>query len=142
MPRTASTWSSRPCRGGPDVIVDGQVALAIAGKRNGVRRIVPSDYALDLFRATPGEHAAFDARRAADERIAALGLEQVNVLQGAFMEMFLPGRGAIDFDRGTIGFFGDGQRPVEVTSVEDTAPHGRPRIARPQRPCRQVRLCR
>ena len=108
-------------QGGPDVIVDGQVALATAGKRNGVRRILPSDYALDLFKATPGEHAAFDARREADERIAALGLEQVNVLQGGFMELFLPGRGAIDLDKGTIGFFGDGERPIEVTSVEDTA---------------------
>ena len=108
-------------QGGPDVIVDGQVALAEAGKRNGVRRILPSDYALDLFKATPGEHAAFDMRATADARIAAIGLEQVNILQGAFMEMFLPGRGAIDLDAGTIGFFGDGERPVELTSVEDTA---------------------
>jgi uncharacterized protein YbjT (DUF2867 family) len=108
-------------QGGPDVIVDGQVALATAGKRNGARRIIPSDFALDLFKATPGEHAAFDARREADERIAALGLEQVNMLQGGFMELFLPGMGAIDLDAGTIGFFGDGDSLVEVTSVEDTA---------------------
>ena len=108
-------------QGGPEIIVDGQVALAEAAKGNGVRRILPSDYALDLFKATPGEHAAFDARRTADERIAALGLEQVNILQGGFMELFMPGMGAIDLDKGTIGFFGDGNRPIEVTSVEDTA---------------------
>ena len=108
-------------QGGPDVIVDGQVALAEAGKRNGVRRILPSDFALDLFKATPGEHAAFDMRATADLRIAATGLEQVNILQGAFMEMFLPGRGAIDLEAGTIGFFGDGNSPIELTSVEDTA---------------------
>ena len=108
-------------QGGPDIIVDGQVALAKAGKRNGVSRILPSDFALDLFKATPGEHAAFDARRSADEQIAALGLEQVNVLQGGFMELFTPGMGAIDLDAGTVGFFGDGNRPIEVTSVEDTA---------------------
>ena len=108
-------------QGGPDVIVDGQVALAKAGKANGVRRILPSDYALDLFKATPGEHAMFDMRAEADRRIAALGLEQVNVLQGAFMDMLLPGRGAIDVDAGTISFFGDGNAKIEVTSVEDTA---------------------
>ena len=108
-------------QGGPDIIVDGQVALAEAGKRNGARRILPSDFALDLFKATPGEHAAFDARRTADERIAATGLEQVNILQGGFMEMFLPGRGAIDLDAGTVSFFGDGNQLVEITSVEDTA---------------------
>ena len=108
-------------QGGPDIIVDGQVALARAAKRNGVRRILPSDFGLDLFKATPGEHAAFDARRTADERIAEIGLEQVNLLQGGFMELFMPGMGAIDLDKGTIGFFGDGERPIEVTSVEDTA---------------------
>ncbi|MBV8702068.1 MAG: NmrA family NAD(P)-binding protein [Acetobacteraceae bacterium] len=108
-------------QGGPEVIVDGQVALARAGKRNGVRRILPSDFALDLFKATPGEHPAFDMRRQADERIAAAGLEQVNMLQGAFMWVFLPGHGAVDPDAGTIGFFGNGDRPIEVTSVEDTA---------------------
>ncbi len=37
------------------------------------------------------------------------------------MELFTPGMGAIDLDRGTVGFFGDGERPIEVTSVEDTA---------------------
>lgn len=108
-------------QGGREVIVDGQVALARAGRRNGARRILPSDYALDLFKATPGEHAAFDARREADEAIGEIGLSQVNVLQGGFMQLLTPGLGAIDLERGTVGFFGDGTRPVEVTSVADTA---------------------
>ena len=108
-------------QGGPDVIIDGQVALAKAGKRNGVRRILPSDYALDLFKATPGEHMMFDLRAKADAQIAEIGLEQINVLQGGFMDMLLPGHGAIDLDAGTVSFFGDGNRPIEVTSVEDTA---------------------
>lgn len=108
-------------QGGPDVIIDGQVALAEAGKRNGVRRILPSDYAVDLFKATPGEHMMFDMRAKADARIAEIGLEQVNVLQGGFMDMFMPGKGAIDLEAGTVSFFGDGNRPIEVTSVEDTA---------------------
>jgi len=108
-------------QGGPEVIVDGQVTLAEIGKGNGVRRILPSDYALDLFKATPGEHAMFDLRRKADEGIATLGIEQVNVLQGAFMEMFSPGAGAIDYDGGVVTFWGDGTQPIEVTSVEDTA---------------------
>ena len=108
-------------QGGPDVIVDGQLALAEAGRRNGVRRILPSDYALDLFKATPGEHMMFDLRRTADERIAATGIEHVHVLQGAFMAMFGPGMGTFDYDAGTVTFWGDGTQPIEVTSVEDTA---------------------
>ena len=108
-------------QGGPDVIIAGQVALAEAGKRNGVHRILPSDYALDIFEATPGEHMTFDLRRIADEQIAATGLEQVNVLQGAFMDLFLPGRGTIDLSAGTVTFWGDGTQPIEATTVEDTA---------------------
>ena len=108
-------------QGGPDVIIDGQVALAEVGRRNGVRRILPSDYALDLFKATPGEHMMFDLRRAADEKIAATGIEHVHVLPGAFMEMFGPGRGTFDYDAETVTFWGDGTQPIEVTSVEDTA---------------------
>ena len=108
-------------QGGPDVIIHGQVALAEAGKRNGVRRILPSDYALDLFEATPGEHMMFDMRRTANEQIAATGLEQVNVLQGAFMEMFAPGAGTINYDAGTVSYWGDGRQVIELTSLEDTA---------------------
>ena len=108
-------------QGGPDVIIDGQVALAEAGKRQGVRRILPSDYALDLFKATPGEHLMFDLRRQADEAIAGIGVQHVHVLQGAFMAMFGPGMGTFDYDKATVSFWGDGTRPIEVTSVEDTA---------------------
>ncbi|MDQ2802244.1 MAG: NmrA family NAD(P)-binding protein [Pseudomonadota bacterium] len=112
-------------QGGPDVIIDGQVALAEAGKRNGVRRILPSDFALDVFKATPGEHMMFDLRRDADAAISALGIEHVHVLQGAFMEMFKPGAGVIGDGRsaadGIVRFWGDGTQAIEVTSVEDTA---------------------
>lgn len=108
-------------QGRPDVIINGQVALAEAGKRNGVRRILPSDFALDLFKATPGEHIMFDLRRNADDAIAKTGIESVHILNGAFMEMFKPGAGAIDYDAGVVSFWGDGTRPIEVTSVEDTA---------------------
>lgn len=108
-------------QGSPAVIVDGQMALASAGHRNGVRRMLPSDYALDLFKATPGEHMMFDLRRTADEAIAATGIEHVHVLQGALMEMFGPGMGTIDHDAGVVTFWGQGTQPIEVTSVEDTA---------------------
>ena len=108
-------------QGGPDVIIDGQLALAQSGARNGVRRILPSDYGLDLFEATPGEHLMFDLRRRADEQIAATGIKQINVLQGAFMEMFSPKAGTFDYEAGTVNYWGDGTQIIDATSVEDTA---------------------
>ena len=103
------------------MIIDGQVALAEAGRRNGVRRMLPSDYAMDLFRATTGEHPMFDLRRKADEAIAATGIEHVHVLQGAFMEMFGPGMGTVDYQAGTAIYWGDGSQVIDCTSVESTA---------------------
>lgn len=108
-------------QGGPDVIVGGQIALAEAGKQNGVRRILPSDFGLDLFKATPGEHGPFNMRAAADAKIAALGLEHIHMLQGGFTDLFGPGSPLVDYKMGTITFWGDGTQPIEVTTVEDTA---------------------
>lgn len=59
-------------QGGRDVIVDGQVALANAASRNGVRHTLPSDLALGLFKAPPGEHTYFDLRRQDDDLIAGI----------------------------------------------------------------------
>ena len=110
-------------QGGRDVVVDGQVALARAAAANGVKRILPSDFALDLFKATPGEHAAFDLRREADEQIATLDIEQVNVLNGAFLDGVAAPNAAVVFDddAGTATFWGSGDERFEATTVDDTA---------------------
>jgi uncharacterized protein YbjT (DUF2867 family) len=93
-------------QGGREIIVDGQFALAQAAVTNGVRRMLPSDFALDHFKATPGEHSAFDLRRDADQQIADLDIEQVNVLGGAFLDAAVaPG----------------GDEHFEATTVDDTA---------------------
>ncbi len=109
-------------QGGPEIIVDGQVALAVAGVRNGVRRFVPSDYAIDLFSAPQGA-PQFDIRRQADSVIDDLPLEVVHVLNGAFMDMMLdPGTpGLIDVDNATVTLWGTGDEPFDLTTVDDTA---------------------
>ena len=110
-------------QGGRDIMVAGQLALLAAASRNGVRRILPSDFALDLFRSPPGEHANFDMRREADEAIAATGIEHVNILNGSFMDNFLHSQfaGVFDMEEGIATFWGDGNDPFDATSVEDTA---------------------
>ncbi|CAA9484220.1 MAG: hypothetical protein AVDCRST_MAG12-1697 [uncultured Rubrobacteraceae bacterium] len=110
-------------QGGREVVVDGQIALAQAAAQGGVRRILPSDFALDLFKATPGELLPFDLRREADEEIAALGMEHIHVLNGAFLDGFASGAGTIGFDdeAGTATFWGTGEERFEATTVDDTA---------------------
>jgi uncharacterized protein YbjT (DUF2867 family) len=106
-------------QGGREVIVDGQLALALAARAQGAWRMLPSDFALDLFAATPGEHPAFDLRREADQAIAEVGLEHVHVLNGAFLD------GMVDmgFDHAarTVSYWGTGDEVFEATTVEDTA---------------------
>lgn len=106
-------------QGGRDVIIDGQVALAEAAASNGVRRMLPSDFALDIFKAPPGEHYFFDLRRTADAMIAGYRLEQVNVLGGAFMDGFVSA--FFDHDAHTATYWGDGTERFDATTTDDTA---------------------
>ena len=119
-------------QGGPEIIIDGQVALAEAGKKNGVRRILPSDYALDIFKATEGEHPFFDQRVQADQQIADLGIEHVHILQGSFMMMVANGftmfpnadsvgLPTVDHKNAVAKFWGTGDEKIEVTSMDATA---------------------
>ncbi|MGK6317173.1 NmrA family NAD(P)-binding protein [Neorhizobium sp. DT-125] len=105
-----------------ETIVGGQLALLDAAKRNGVRRIIPSDFAIDLFKLEPGSHPMLDWRREADEAITTSGLEHVHVLNGAFHEVVLaPFFQVFDLDAGTASYWGDGDTVFDVTTVADTA---------------------
>ena len=109
-------------QGGPDVIVDGQIALAQAGVRNGVRRFLPSDFAIDLFAAPEGA-PQFDMRRLADLVIDALQMQVAHVLNGGFMDLMLDPNvpGLVDLDAGTVTLWGTGEEPFNLTTVDDTA---------------------
>ncbi len=109
-------------QGGPDIIIDGQIALAEAATRNGARRFLPSDFAIDLFSAPEGA-PQFDIRRRAATAIDALPLEVVHVLNGGFMDRMLDPNtaGIVDLNARTAMVWGTGDEPFNLTTVEDTA---------------------
>lgn len=109
-------------QGGPDVIVDGQLALAQAAVRNGVTRFLPSDFAIDLFAAPEGA-PQFDMRREAGHQIDALPMQVAHVLNGAFMDMMLDPAtpGLINVPDATVMLWGTGDEPFDLTTVDDTA---------------------
>lgn len=109
-------------QGGADTVVDGQLELARAAAAAGVRRFVPSDFALDLFHAPEGA-PMFDLRRRLAVRLDELDLAVLHVLNGAFMDMMLDPRtaGVVDVTQRVGRYWGDGTDEFDVTLVEDVA---------------------
>lgn len=109
-------------QGGPDVVIDGQAALAAAGLRAGARRMFPSDYAVDFRGIADRDHLLFAWRKAGDAAIAATGLPQTNMFNGAFTEMLLqPFFGLMNVDAAEVAFWGDADQSYDFTATADAA---------------------
>lgn len=109
-------------QGGPDIVVDGQVALAKAGLDNGAARIFMSDYAVRFEGITEAEHLFLGWRAKANAEVAKVGLPQINPLNGAFMEMLAqPFFGLIDWETRVVTYWGDADQPYQFTIMRDVA---------------------
>lgn len=109
-------------QGGPDVIIEGQAALAHAGKQNGAARIFTSDYSVRLDGVTESEHLFLGWRARARAAVAVSGLAQVNPLNGAFMEMLTQAFfGLIDWKSRAVTYWGDPDQLYQFTTTGDVA---------------------
>jgi nucleoside-diphosphate-sugar epimerase len=112
-------------QGGPDIIVDAQLALLRAARAAGARRFIPSDFSYDLFKLPAGINVNSDWRRTLGERARAevsSTFEVVHVLQGIFADRVVLGfLGLLDSEHGVIRYWGDGETPIDWTTWEDTA---------------------
>ena len=112
-------------QGGPDIIIDGQTQLLRAARDAGVKRFIPSDYSLDLFKVRPGHIPTSEWRRqfAAAAEAERGGVEVVHVLNGGFLDrgvMFGFIR-VVDPETRTAFVWGDGKQPMDWTTYADTA---------------------
>lgn len=112
-------------QGGPDVIIDAQLALLRAAKAAGARRFIPSDYSYDIFGLPEGVNVNSDWRRTLARLAAAEvgpSFEVVHVMQGIFADRGVLGfLGAFDAERGVVRYWGDGTTAVDWTTWADTA---------------------
>jgi nucleoside-diphosphate-sugar epimerase len=112
-------------QGGPDVIIEGQKRLLHAARDAGVRRFIPSDYSLDLFKVKPGNITTSEMRRqfALIEEKERGDVEVVHVLNGGFLDrgVLFGFIGMIDVEKQTAYVWGDGQELMDWTTYEDTA---------------------
>ena len=112
-------------QGGPDVIIEGQARLLRAARDAGVRRFIPSDFSLDLFKVKPGQIDTSDWRR----QFATLAdaergtVEVVHVLNGGFLDraVLFGFIRVIDVETQTAYVWGDGKQPMDWTTYFDTA---------------------
>jgi nucleoside-diphosphate-sugar epimerase len=104
-----------------DVIVDGQTRLLRAAEQAGVRRMIPSDYALDFFKTVPDHNRNLDLRREFDGVLDGSRVRGTSVLCGAFMDMFATGALGPDPKTGALRVWGDADQRYDFTHTDDVA---------------------
>jgi uncharacterized protein YbjT (DUF2867 family) len=108
-------------QGGPETIIDGQAKLLDASVKAGISRFVPSDFSEDLFSIPEGINPYLDWRRTFDLRVEPSGIGYMHFLNGGFMDAVFSSPGLIDTQAGTITYWGDGEIPLDFTSMDDVA---------------------
>ena len=104
---------------------DGAVQKRCAARDAGVKRFIPPDYSLDLFKVKPGHIPTSDMRRhfafIADTERARV--EVVHVLNGGFLDrsVLFGFIRVIDVEKQTAYVWGDGKQPMDWTTYADTA---------------------
>ncbi|WP_423922759.1 NmrA family NAD(P)-binding protein [Frigoribacterium sp. 2-23] len=110
------------------VIVDAQSALLAAAVRAGVPRFIPSDYAADYRRITPGSNRNFELRREFAAELDAADIRATSILNGAFTDMLTGQAPMILFERGRVLFWSSADQRLDFTTKDDTA-HVTARVA-------------
>jgi nucleoside-diphosphate-sugar epimerase len=104
-----------------EIIVDGQTNLLQAAESVGVKRLIPSDFGVDLFKLEPGENRNMDLRREFSQRLDESSVAGTSILIGSFTEMLAMGFPPLDTETGTFDVWGDGEQPMDFTTTDDTA---------------------
>lgn len=104
-----------------EVIVDAQSALLDAAVASGVRRFIPSDFALDFYKVPGGNNRNLDFRREFAPRLGAAPIAATSVLNGMFAELL---RGKAPFILSPIRrvvYWRDADQAMDFTTMGDTA---------------------
>jgi uncharacterized protein YbjT (DUF2867 family) len=108
--------------GGPDVLINGQLNLLEAARQNGVERFVASDYSSDFTKLDYGDNVNMDMRKRVMEAIQQSGIGYTVFLNGGFTEVVTSAFfGVVDEANRTVTYWGDGQQPLDLTTLSDTA---------------------
>jgi uncharacterized protein YbjT (DUF2867 family) len=109
-------------RGGEPVEVEGQVNLLEVADEHDVERMIPSDYAVNIFNVDYGDNPNVDNRKQVAEAFENTNVAPTHVLNGGFMEItFSEHNPLIDQKAGEVTYWGDGDQPCDFTHTDDVA---------------------
>ena len=104
-----------------DVILDRQETLLSAAVQAGVPRFIPSDYAEDYTRTTPGTNRNLDLRREFMTRADRAPIQVTSVLNGAFMDMLGAEMPIIQPAIRRVLYWGNADQTLDFTTKDDVA---------------------
>ncbi len=104
-----------------DVIVEVQTKLLEAAVRAGVKRFIPSDFAIDFTQIPEGWNRNLNLRNEFRRRIDAYNIQATSILNGGFTEMLTGTAPFVLFRIRHILCWGDPEQPMDWTTIADTA---------------------
>jgi nucleoside-diphosphate-sugar epimerase len=108
--------------GDEEMVVTGQINLIEAAAAKGVRRMIPSDYAVDYRKLDWGDNYNLDMRKKVFAALESSSIDYTLILNGCFTEILYGSfLNTFDFAAGTFNYWGDGNTPFDITTTDDTA---------------------
>jgi nucleoside-diphosphate-sugar epimerase len=104
-----------------DVIVDTQTRLVEAAIKAGVPRFIPSDFAIDFTKLTPGANRNLDLRREFLEHLEGMPVTATSILCGMFTELLSGQAPLILFPLKRVVYWEDADQPLDFTTVDNAA---------------------
>ncbi len=104
-----------------EILVDGQTRLLRAAEDARVARMIPSDFAVDFFKTTPGGNRNLDLRREFNHVLDDSRVRGTSVLCGAFMDMLAWGAMGPDPKTNIYKVWGDPDQLYDFTCTDDVA---------------------
>jgi nucleoside-diphosphate-sugar epimerase len=104
-----------------ETIIDAQTALLEAALAAGVPRFIPSDYAIDFTKLTPGTNRNLDLRREFAERLDRAPLAATSVLSGMFADLLVGPAPVVLFPLRRVVYWCDADQPLDFTTIDNAA---------------------
>jgi nucleoside-diphosphate-sugar epimerase len=104
-----------------DVIVEKQTLLLDAAVKAGVPRFIPSDYAIDFTKLSPGTNRNLDLRREFHKRLDKAPVAATSILNGMFTDLLTGQAPFILFKLKRVIYWEDADQRLDFTTIDDTA---------------------